>query len=60
LPETKAALLVIMDRMKARKQVDSIMLAGTELPILRQPVHDGIPIIDTMRVDAAADEMFCQ
>jgi aspartate racemase len=61
LPETKAGLLAIIDRMKAEKQVDSIMLAGTELPlILRQPIHDGIPIIDTMSVHAAAavDEMF--
>jgi aspartate/glutamate racemase len=50
-----------MDRMKAEKQVDSMMLTGTELPlILCQPVPDGIPIIDTMSVHAAAavDEMF--
>jgi aspartate racemase len=55
LPETKRGLLRIIQRMKAEKNVDSIILAGTELPlILGDPVYEGIPIIDTMRVHAAA------
>jgi aspartate racemase len=61
LPETKNGLLRIMESMKAKKNVDAIILAGTELPlILREPAHEGIPIIDTMRAHAAAavEEMF--
>jgi aspartate/glutamate racemase len=47
--------------MKAEKQVDSILLAGTELPLtMRDPAKEGIPIIDTLEVHASAavEEMF--
>jgi aspartate racemase len=55
LPETKRGLLRIIERMKAEKNVDSIILAGTELPlILNDPVYEGIPIIDTMFLHASA------
>src|SRR6266853_5241706 len=33
LPETRAALLVIVDRMKATSDIDGVILAGTELPL---------------------------
>lgn len=53
LPETRAGLLAIVDQMKNR--VDGVILAGTEIPlILRKPVHNGIPFLDTTKIHAAA------
>jgi aspartate racemase len=60
LPETRAGLLAIVDRMKATSYIDGIILAGTELPlILREPDHNGIPLLDTTKIhcEAALDEM---
>lgn len=61
LPETKAGLLAIVDRMKQTRQIDSVILGGTELPlILREPEPNGIPFLDTMKIHVAAavEEMF--
>jgi len=60
LPETRAGLLGIVDRMKAKSGIDGVILAGTELPlILRDPDHNGVPFLDTTKihVEAAVDEM---
>jgi aspartate racemase len=60
LPETRAGLLTIVDRMKARSGIDGAILAGTELPlILRDPEHNGIPFLDTTKIhcEAAVAEM---
>ena len=60
LAETRAGLLAIVDRMKANTDIDGVILAGTELPlILRDETHDGIPLLDTTRihVEAAVAEM---
>jgi aspartate racemase len=60
LPETRACLLDIVDRMKAASDIDGVILAGTELPlILRDPNHKGIPFLDTTKihVEAAVAEM---
>src|SRR5207237_459998 len=60
LPETRAGLLAIVDRMKAQSDIDGVILAGTELPlILRDPDHNGIPFLDTTKihVEAAVAEM---
>jgi aspartate racemase len=60
LPETRAGLLAIVDRMKAQSDIDGVILAGTELPlILRDPDHNGIPFLDTTKihVEAAVTEM---
>src|SRR6266403_5512293 len=60
LPETRAGLLAIVDRMKAQSDIDGVILAGTELPlILRDPDHNGIPFLDTTKIhcEAAVDEM---
>ena len=55
LPETRSELLHIVERMADEKGADSVLLAGTELPlILKGETHRGIPLIDTMRVHAAA------
>jgi aspartate racemase len=60
LPETRAGLLAIVDRMKAKPDIDVVILAGTELPlILRDREHKGIPFLDTTEIhcEAAVTEM---
>src|SRR5467141_112254 len=60
LPETRAGLLAIVDRMKAQSDIDGVILAGTELPlILRDPDHNGVPFFDTTKIhcQAAVAEM---
>ncbi len=60
LPETHAGLLAIVDRMKAKNDIDGVILAGTELPlILGDPDHNGIPFLNTTKihVEAAVTEM---
>lgn len=60
LPETRAGLFAIVDRMKAKIDIDGVILAGTELPlILREPSRSGIPFLDTTKIhcEAAVTEM---
>src|SRR6266481_3238113 len=60
LPETRAGLLAIVDRMKVTSYIDGVILAGTELPlILRDSDHKGIPFLDTTKIhcEAAVDQM---
>jgi aspartate racemase len=61
LPETRTALLGIVDRLKAEQNIEAVILAGTELPlILRDAEHNRVPLLDTMRIHAetAVDNMF--
>jgi aspartate racemase len=60
LPETRAGLLAIVDRMKAKSEIDGVILGGTELPlILSGPDHSGIPFLDTTKIhcEAAVDQI---
>ena len=60
LPATRARLLAIVDRLKTGSDIDGIILAGTELPlILRDSEHNGIPLLDTTEIhcEAAVSEM---
>jgi len=60
LPETRAGLLAIVDRMKRKSGIDGVILAGTELPLLlSDPDHNGIPFLDTTKIhcEAAVTEM---
>src|SRR5437879_1976720 len=60
LPETRAGLLAIIDRLKAKIDIDGVILAGTELPlILREPEHHGVPLLNTTTIhcQAAVAEM---
>jgi len=61
LPETRDGLLAIVDRMHAKSDLDGVILAGTELPlILRDADHKEIPLLDTTKIhcQAAVAEMF--
>ena len=60
LPETRAGLLGIVDRLRTVSDIDGVILAGTELPlILRDEEHNGIPFLDTTKIhcEAAVTEM---
>jgi aspartate racemase len=60
LPETRAGLLAVVDRLNKKIDLDGVILAGTELPlILRDAAHNGIPFLDTTKihVEAAVNEM---
>ena len=58
LPETKARMLAIVNRLEKEERVEGVILAGTELPlILRDPKRKGVPFLDTtlIHVSAAVD-----
>jgi aspartate racemase len=60
LPQTRASLLAIIDRMKAKMDIEGVLLAGTELAlILREEIHNGIRLLDTGKIhcQAAVNEM---
>jgi aspartate racemase len=60
LPETRAGLLAVVDRVKETSGVDGVILGGTELPlILRESAYEGIPLLNTTKihVEAAVDHM---
>ncbi len=51
LPETRDRLLEIADQLKERERIDSVILGGTELPlILSNLEHNGILFLDTTRI----------
>jgi aspartate racemase len=55
LPETRAGLLAIIDRMTAKDNIDGVVLAGTELPlILGDSEYNGIPFLDTTEIHCSA------
>lgn len=61
LPETRASLLALVDRMAQQSRIDGVILGGTELPlILRDLSHNGIPLLNTTRIhcEAAVERMF--
>jgi aspartate racemase len=61
LPETRAGLLGIVDRLAHEARIQGVILGGTELPlILRAEAHNGIPLLNTTRIhaQAAIERMF--
>jgi aspartate racemase len=59
-PATRTGLLAIVDRLQTATDIDGVILAGTELPlILRDAEHNGIRFLDTTKIhcDAAVAEM---
>jgi aspartate racemase len=59
LPESRDAILAIAHRMKAEDGVDTIVLAGTELPLLLRGSGADINWLDTtvIHVEAVVDEL---
>lgn len=55
LPETREALLAIIERMKAQDRIDGIILGGTELPlILGDSTVEGVALLDTTKIHVKA------
>lgn len=51
LPDTKQKLDEIINAMITRENIDGVVLAGTELPlILTEPSHKGVPFLDTTKL----------
>lgn len=55
LPETRAGLLKIADRMQEQQGIQGLILGGTELPLILRDVSDrGIPFLDTAQIHVKA------
>lgn len=58
LSDTRAGLLQIIDRMRREEHIESVLLAGTELPlILTDDAIDGLPLLDTTKIHVEAAVM---
>jgi aspartate racemase len=59
LPETRAEILRIAQRMKNEDAIEALVLAGTELPLLLRDSTTGIEFLDTtvIHVEAIVDEL---
>ena len=58
LPETRTAIIAIIERMRRVERIEAVVLAGTELPLLlRGADPEGLPFLDTtmIHVNAAVD-----
>jgi aspartate racemase len=58
LPETRTAIITIIDRMRRDERIEAVVLAGTELPLLlRGAEPEGLAFLDTtmIHVNAAVD-----
>lgn len=58
LPETRAAIVAIIKQIRTADQIEGVILAGTELPLLLRGVEpEGLPFLDTtiIHVNAALD-----
>jgi aspartate racemase len=52
LPETREQRLAMVAGMKTRDGVDAVILGGTELLLLRDPMAAGIPLLHTTVIHA--------
>jgi aspartate racemase len=51
LPETRAGLLAVIDRLKTRSGVEAVILGGTELPLILDPhTPSPVPLLDTTAI----------
>ncbi len=60
VPETRQTVLATVERMKNSEQIDGLILAGTEIPLILRDIPDqGIPFLDTatIHVKSIVDEM---
>jgi aspartate racemase len=55
LPESRNAILAIIERLREEERVEAILLAGTELPLLlRDAAPEDIPLLDTTVIHVGA------
>ena len=58
LDETRAGIVAVLDRLRQQHDIDGVILAGTELPLLLRGVDYPVPLLDTARIhiDAIVSE----
>jgi aspartate racemase len=54
LPETRAGLLEIVNRLKRQEQIQGVILAGTELPLILRGAGGDMPFLDTTEIHVTA------
>lgn len=54
LPETRARLLAIVERLKTDHGIDGLVLGGTEIPLILRDDRSTLPFLDTTRIHADA------
>lgn len=54
LPETRERLLAIAERLAKQEQVQGLILAGTELPLILRDASCSIPFLDTAQIHVKA------
>lgn len=59
LDETRAELLRIIDRMRERQRIDSVILGGTELPLILGGAAAAVPMLDTTAIHVQAIVQEC-
>jgi aspartate racemase len=50
LDETRAGIIAVLDRLRKKHEIDGVILAGTELPLLLRGVEYDLPLLDTARI----------
>jgi aspartate racemase len=62
LPDTREALLEVVERMRRNSAIDGVILGGTELPLLLHGAESAVPLLDTSRIHAerAVAEMLAE
>ncbi len=54
VPETRARLLAIVERLKTEHAIDGLILGGTEIPLILRDDANTLPFLDTTRIHATA------
>jgi aspartate racemase len=54
LPETRERLLAITERLAKQEQVQGLILAGTELPLILRDARCSVPFLDTAQIHVKA------
>ena len=55
LPETRAAIVAMIERIRTADRVEAVILAGTELPLLLRGAEPaGLPFLDTTMIHVSA------
>jgi aspartate racemase len=57
LDETREGIVAVMNRLREKHEIDGVILAGTELPLLLRGVSYDLPLLDTatIHIDAIVD-----
>ena len=59
LEETRAGVIDVVARLAAAEEIESVILGGTELPLLLRDAEAAVPMLDatSIHVDAAIERL---